>query len=155
DSPESQAALARSYEQLGGLHGIMGNQTETTTAYHKALAIQRRLAAMPGAAPETKLNLASTLIALPWSQKESHPGVVPELVTEAQSVVEGVEGETRKTHASQWILADILKLRADVAFWTVQQKEAMAHYDAARTILESLHEFRPNDIEVLARLGDI
>src|SRR5262249_51515588 len=70
DSPASQAALARSYRQLGGLHSTLGNRTEASAAHHKSLAIQRRLAALPGAEPDMKLEVASTLLSLGWVHLE-------------------------------------------------------------------------------------
>src|SRR6516162_2917132 len=63
---KSRRALAAAYSQLGELTDRIGDKTEALAVHRKALALRRELAAAEGADVKTRLDVASSLLAVGW-----------------------------------------------------------------------------------------
>jgi tetratricopeptide (TPR) repeat protein len=153
----SQAALARVYAELGGLHDTLGNFPAAADSHDKALAIRRRLAAAPGADRETRLAVAATLYSVGNAQRQTATAGIPASeasLGEALAVAGAVESDQGVTFDSRTLVSDLLYLRATNALNMERAKEAVGMYRQVLAILEPLLETHPKDLRLLRRLGD-
>jgi tetratricopeptide (TPR) repeat protein/tRNA A-37 threonylcarbamoyl transferase component Bud32 len=140
----SRAALGKAYEELGTLTDKIGSKPEALAVYHKALAVRRELAADPWADPETKAEVARSLLAVAGVQeatgdmtgvlatKEEARAILQKLVDANPAVTEFQRDLARSYHVIGFHLSQ-----------TGKPAEALAAYEQARAIRQKLADANP------------
>ncbi len=135
----SKAVLAESYAELGELIDEIGQKPEAREAYRKAVAIRRELAAAPGAAPSTRVELARALNSLGAEAFEvgDHGGALASH-EEARSLAEPLATGPGATIEARRVLGSSHHLAGQALEQTGDDKRALAADRRAREVREPL-----------------
>ncbi len=150
--PESRAALARAYDELGTLTATIGDKPEALAVARKALAVRRELAARPGAGPGAVMDLARALMLVSALSSETGDtagalAAYEEVRRLAAGMPAGAEFDARRFQAAG------LQGMGEVLAATGKPAEALANYEEARAIRERLAADRPDLVPLQAALA--
>ena len=161
--PKSRAALGKAYDELGELTGKIGNKPEALAVHLKALAVRRELAAEAGAGPTAQPGLAGG---------EARRGAEPDRQrtvaggdgghARGAGVVRGGAGPGRGTWRRrvmprprvQAVLGTSHLRIGRVLYTTGKPAEALAEYEQARAIRQTLADANPAVTEYQSDLAD-
>jgi eukaryotic-like serine/threonine-protein kinase len=152
---ESLTALAKAYDDLGGLTQKIGDHTKALLAHRRALAVRRTLASEPDADVARRLDLVRSLIATGWSERSTGDlAAASASGDEARSMAKEIGTQGGDAEAVQGLLAAAIRLIAVVLAETGDPSGALASYRDALAILQKLAHAKPGAIQVQTELAD-
>jgi tetratricopeptide (TPR) repeat protein len=153
--PASRAALGRAYFELGELTGKIGSKEEALAVHRKALAIRQELAAVAGAEPETRLDVARSLGSVGWLLVENGDPSAGLNAFEAQrDVAMALESESPK-EAVQIVLARAYVGIGNVFYNAGKEADGLAMYEKARQLQQTLSEDYSTKTQIQSDLAKI
>src|SRR5262249_23626780 len=155
DDAGSQMALGQAYRELAGVVDSIGDRAEGLDVYERLLAVQRRLAAAPGADYASKLNVARTLehmAHLHFYTRDLYAAAA--WAAAAEAVIDRVEREGGVCNDSQMVRAWVYFRRGDIFLHRGNAAAAATEYTRARDILQVLVYASPEDFKIRSQLAD-
>jgi tetratricopeptide (TPR) repeat protein/tRNA A-37 threonylcarbamoyl transferase component Bud32 len=140
----SRAALGKAYEELGTLTDNIGSKPEALAVHQKALAVRRELAADPRAEPETKADVAQSLIAV-GNMQDATGDTTGSLAVyeEARAILQKL---TDLHPAVTQFLRDLARSHGNIGnvlSRTGKLAEALAAHEQARALRQKLADANP------------
>jgi serine/threonine-protein kinase len=143
--PASRRALARAYDELGGLTEKIGKATDALVVRRKAVALRRELLARPEAGVDARADLARNLIAAAnlQSQIDDRAGAAAAL-EEARELVEGPTTAGPEGDGARAVLGQALRQSADLLWYAGDRDAARARLDRALALFQALADADPD-----------